>query len=219
MRIVLIRHGRPDVGRSRWMGRRGFASFIDVYQQAGLDAASEPPPHVVQTAAPARRVFASDLPRSIESARRLLPQAELISDPVFTEAPLASPPLPGVRLKAPAWAVIARVAWHGGYKPGIEGYGSAKQRARAAVDILVAEAQRSGVAVLVAHGYFNAILGRMLRLAGWTRDGTHRAQFWNMVVYDLPSGASGADGAPPPDPARPGRIKRLRERIRRRKAG
>ena len=118
MRIVLIRHGRPAMGRSRWIGHVAFARFIDDYQAAGIDGAEPPPKDLVKLVGRAKRVFASDLQRSIESARALLPDAELISTPLFTEAPLASPPVPGLRLKAPVWAVLSRVAWHGGFKPG-----------------------------------------------------------------------------------------------------
>ncbi len=150
----------------------------------------------------APRVFASDLKRSIDSAATLLPDAELVSTPLFTEAPLASPRVPALKMKAPAWAVVARVAWHGGFKPGIESYGQSKQRARQAAPLLIEEAERSGIAVLVAHGYFNAILGRTLRLRGWRRvAGSHRARFWNTVIYERDTAV-----APPP---RRGAVRRL----------
>jgi hypothetical protein len=43
--------------------------------------------------------------------------------------------------------------------------------------------------VLVAHGYFNAIVGRTLRKQGWRRyGGRHRAKYWNAVVYERSSG-------------------------------
>lgn len=181
------------MGKSRWIGHAQFARFIDDYQAAGIE--SDPPPQeLIDLVEKAPRVFASELKRSIDSAHTLLPNAELVSTPLFTEAPLASPRLPALRLKVPAWAVISRVAWHGGYKPGIESYGQSKQRARLAAPMLVEEAERSGIAVLVAHGYFNAILGRTLRLRGWRRvSGSHKARFWNTVVYERDTAV-----APPP---------------------
>ncbi len=181
------------MGKSRWIGHAQFARFIDDYQAAGIE--SDPPPReLIDLVEKAPRVFASELKRSIDSAHTLLPNAELVSTPLFTEAPLASPRLPALRLKVPAWAVISRVAWHGGYKPGIESYGQSKQRARLAAPMLVEEAERSGIAVLVAHGYFNAILGRTLRLRGWRRvSGSHKARFWNTVVYERDTAV-----APPP---------------------
>lgn len=181
------------MGRSRWIGHAAFARFIDDYQAAGIEA-DPPPQELVDLIAEAPRVFASELKRSIDSARALLPHAELVSTPLFTEAPLASPRLPALKMKAPAWAVVARVAWHGGFKPGIESYGQSKQRARQAAPLLIEEAEQNGIAVLVAHGYFNAILGRTLRRRGWRRvSGSHRARFWNTVVYERDTAV-----APPP---------------------
>jgi broad specificity phosphatase PhoE len=211
MRIVLIRHGRPDMGRSRWIGHAAFARFIDDYQASGLDGSHPPPAELVDLVRPARFIFTSELQRSIESAHMLRPGGQITSTPLFTESPLASPPLPGLRMKAPAWAVISRVAWHGGFKPGIESYAQSKQRARQAADLLVAEAEASGLAVLVAHGYFNAILGRTLHLNGWRKiSGAHRARFWNTVVYERDAAAL----VRPPKLMGSRRVRQLRERIR-----
>ncbi len=199
--------------RSRWIGHAAFARYIDDYQAAGVDHALPPPQDLVDMVQGVKRVFCSDLQRSVESAQLLLPHAEKISSPLFTESPLASPPVPALRMKAPAWAVVARVAWHGGFKPGIESYGQSKSRAREATSLLIAEAEREGMAVLIAHGYFNAILGRTLRLKGWRRlDGAHRVRYWNTVVYEHASVA--------PTKRRPldaANIRRLRERVKRRK--
>ncbi len=198
------------MGRSRWIGHAAFARYIDDYQAAGLEQGSAPPDELVALVAGAKRVFASELQRSIDSARTLLPSAELISTPLFTESPLASPKLPALRMKAPAWAVVARVAWHGGFKPGIESYGQSKHRARKAADLLAGAAERDGMAVLVAHGYFNAILGRTLGLRGWRKvSGAHRARFWNTVVYERDTAGHTA-----PAPKKPSRISRLGARIR-----
>ena len=45
-------------------------------------------------------------------------------------------------------------------------------------------ALNDGTAVLVAHGYFNAMIGRVLRKRGFARTGSHRVRFWNAVVYE-----------------------------------
>jgi broad specificity phosphatase PhoE len=88
-------------------------------------------------------------------------------------------------MKPPVWAVIARLAWHAGHHGGIEDFRDAKDRADKAVDMLVDTAQEDGISVLVAHGYFNAIVGRTLKKRGWRRfGGRHRAKFWNAVVYE-----------------------------------
>jgi broad specificity phosphatase PhoE len=185
IRIVLIRHGKPDVERGRWLSHKKFQDFIADYERAGLDPLSAPPSWLVELVGQARRVFASDRPRARESAHAVAPHAELKISPLFMEAELKSPKLPVVRLQPAAWAIIARLAWHAGHDSGIENYGDAKERSQKTVDMLDSVAREDGIAVLVAHGYFNAIVGRTLSKRGWHRlGGRHRAKYWNAVVYE-----------------------------------
>ena len=182
-RIILIRHGRPNIPVSLRTSHKEFRSYIDAYEEAGLDPDSAPPEELQDLVGELTAVFTSDRKRANDSARALAPRAELIADPLFAEAPLASPPIPILRMKVPKWAVVARILWHAGYHPEIENYRSAKQRASDAADILVRRADADGAAVLIAHGYFNLIIGRELRRRGFDRAGTHRAKFWNAVIY------------------------------------
>ena len=87
-------------------------------------------------------------------------------------------------MRVPKWAVMARILWHAGYHPGIENYRKAKHRAGQAADILIAKARVEGATALVAHGYFNAMIGRELRQRGFLRTGSHRVRYWNAVIYD-----------------------------------
>lgn len=183
-RVILVRHGRPALGNVARTCHRGFRRYIDEYQDAGLDPQSAPPGELQDLVRGIAAVHTSELPRARDSAKALLPDAELIVDPLFVEAPLAAPRIPMLKLKVPAWAVMARVLWHAGYHPEIENYRRAKHRAADAADILCDRARREGTAVLVAHGYFNAMIGRVLRQRGFRRTGSHRARFWNAVVYD-----------------------------------
>jgi broad specificity phosphatase PhoE len=102
---------------------------------------------------------------------------------LFAEAPLAAPHVPLLRMAVPKWAVVSRILWHAGFAPGIENAGAAARRADRAADILVARAQEAGTAVLVAHGYFNWMIGRQLRRRGFSRTGIHQARYWNAVIY------------------------------------
>ena len=183
--VVLIRHGKPAIGKGRLLGHRTFQDYIEAYERAGLDPRDPPPGWLVELMRKARRVFASDRPRARESARALAPHADVLPDALFMEAQLKSPKVPLVRMNAPVWAVVARLAWHAGHHGGIEDYRDAKARALRAVEILRATAERDGIAVLVAHGYFNAMIGRMLSRQGWRKHGRHRAKFWNAVTYEL----------------------------------
>ncbi|HTW33272.1 MAG TPA: histidine phosphatase family protein [Rhizomicrobium sp.] len=183
MRVILIRHGRPDIPTAPRTSHREFRSYIDAYEEAGLDPDSMPPEELQDLLGEIDAIFTSERKRSVDSARALAPHAELIADPLFAEAPLASPPIPLLKMKVPKWAVVARILWHAGYHPEIENYRRAKHRAVQAADILVKRARTDGAAALVAHGYFNYIIGRELRRRGFRKSGSHRAQFWNSVVY------------------------------------
>src|SRR5215831_15987029 len=185
MRIILIRHGRPAIETDPRTSHRGFRHYIDAYEAAGLDPESAPPEELQDLVKELDSVFTSGRPRAHDSARALAPQAELIADPLFAEAPLASPRIPLLRMKVPKWAVMARILWHAGYHPEIENYRRAKHRAAQAADILMARAREEGVAVLVAHGYFNAMIGRELRRRGFEQSGSHRVRFWNAVTHEL----------------------------------
>jgi broad specificity phosphatase PhoE len=184
MRIILIRHGRPAIDIAPRTDHLGFRSYIDDYELAGLDPSSVPPEELQDLVKELTAVFTSGRARAHESAKALAPRAELIADPLFAEAPLASPRIPLLRMSVPKWAVVSRILWHAGYHPEIENYARARTRACEAADILMKRAGHDGQVALVAHGYFNAMIGRELRLRGFQRTGSHRARYWNAVIYE-----------------------------------
>lgn len=184
LRIVLVRHGRPHIALSPRTSHHGFRDYIAAYEAAGLDPASTPPEELAELGSELALIFSSDRPRSHQSARALAPRAELVVDPVFAEAPLASPPVPLLKLRVPGWAVLSRILWHVGFAPGIENAAIARRRAEQAANILTAVARKNGQAALVAHGYFNWMIGRVLRRRGFVKQGSHRARYWNSVIYE-----------------------------------
>ncbi len=183
-RIILVRHGRPALPLRPRTSHHGFREYIDAYEAAGLDPESLPPQELSDLVKELNHIFTSDRPRSHESAKALAPHATLEADPLFAEAPLAAPRIPLLKMRVPKWAVVARVLWHAGYHPEIENYRKAKHRAGQAADILIEKVRDAGTAALVAHGYFNAMIGRQLRQRGFTRTGAHRVRYWNAVTYE-----------------------------------
>lgn len=184
MRIVLIRHGQPHIDLKPRTSHAGFSDYIDDYEEAGLAPSSLPPEELRDLAKELTHVFSSDRPRSRQSAERLAPHAVLTVDPLFAEAPLASPRLPFLRMEVPKWAVVSRILWHAGFHPGIEKPRQARARAARAADILIARAKEAGASALIAHGYFNWMIGRYLRKRGFRPTGTHQARYWNTVIYE-----------------------------------
>jgi broad specificity phosphatase PhoE len=184
MRIVLIRHGQPHIDPSPRHGHAGFAGYIDDYEAAGLAPASLPPQELAELARELTHVFTSGKLRARESAAALAPHAELVAEEVFVEAPLASPRIPLLKMRVPKWAVVSRILWHMGFHPGIENPRQARARAGKAAEMLIASARQRGVAALVAHGYFNWMIGRELKRRGFSRTGDHQARYWNTVIYE-----------------------------------
>src|SRR6185437_14146596 len=143
-RIILVRHGRPALPLRARTDHREFNHYIDAYEQAGLDPQSLPPQELADLLKELDHVFTSDRPRAQESAKALAPHAELQVDPLFAEAPLASPRIPLLRMRVAKWAVVARLLWHAGYHPEIENYRKAKHRAGQAADILTNKVREGG---------------------------------------------------------------------------
>ncbi len=184
LRIILIRHGQPHIALRPKTRHGGFAAYIDDYEAAGLHPVSLPPAELRDLVRELDSIFTSGKPRAHQSAERLAPHARLVADPLFVEAPLASPPIPLLNMRVASWAVMSRILWHMGFTPGIENYRRARHRAAQAADILVAQAREAGRAALVAHGYFNWMIGRQLRKRGFARTGIHQARYWNTVIYE-----------------------------------
>ena len=184
MRIVLIRHGQPHIALSPSTGHSGFAGYIGDYEAAGLAPSSFPPRALADLARELTHVFTSGRARSHQSAAALAPQAELVAEEIFVEAPLASPRIPLLKMRVPKWAVVSRILWHLGFHPDIENPRQAKERAAKAADMLIASAAQRGIAALVAHGYFNWMIGRELQRRGFSRTGSHQARYWNTVIYE-----------------------------------
>ena len=184
MRILLIRHGQPHIALRARTDHAGFTDYISAYEEAGLSPANLPPEELKDLARELDHVFTSGRPRSHQSAERLAPHAELVADPLFVEAPLASPPLPWLAMRVTKWAVVSRILWHMGFHPGIEKPRAATSRAIQAADMLIARACKTGTAALIAHGYFNWMIGRQLMRRGFHRTGNHQARYWNTVIYE-----------------------------------
>lgn len=186
VRIVLVRHGRPDIPVAPEATHHGFRAYIGEYEDASLDPSDLPPAELRDLVGELTAVFTSDRKRAHQSAKAVAPDAELLIDPLFVEASLASPPIPLLKMKVTKWAVVSRVLWYAGFHPGIETYWKARRRAAQAVDILAARAVDEGRTALVAHGFFNYLIGRELSRRGFHQTGSHKARFWNAVIYERP---------------------------------
>lgn len=183
-RIILIRHGQPHIELAPRTSHTGFRTYIDAYEEAGLHPESVAPNELRDLVKELSEIFTSERPRASQSAKLLAPHADLVIDPLFAEAPLAAPRIPLLKMTVQKWAVVSRILWHAGFHPGIETYARSAKRARDAANILMTRAKKEGAAALVAHGYFNFLIGRELKRRGFRATGAHRAKYWNAVIYE-----------------------------------
>ncbi|KAA5805105.1 histidine phosphatase family protein [Alkalicaulis satelles] len=180
--IIIARHGEPDANRYEMVDWRGYERWWAAYDEAGLKPGQVPPAGLVEQAGQARTVFASTLPRAIETARACVGGRELIIDPVFVEAPLPPPRWPG-RFPARTWGVFARCTWWLGAARGRETRPQAELRARQAAAKLV-QAADAGPVALYAHGWFNRMLRPALRAQGWRCVIDGRDDYWSWRRYE-----------------------------------
>ena len=178
--IILARHGEPALSRRVRLDAAGYRRWWATYEEGGLLHGQTPPAELVEAARRAGVVFASVRRRSLETARAVIGSTGFRSDPVFVEAPLPPPALPRfVRLSPRAWGVLARAAWwFFGHHEGQETRAHATDRAREAASRLIAAAEGGDDALLLAHGFFNAMIGRELKALGWKRVSTQGYRYW-----------------------------------------
>ena len=125
-------------------------------------------------------LISSTLPRAIESALALAPGRDFAREAVLIEAPLPPPRLPAmVRLSPKVWGFISRFWWwffnHHGQE---ESRAQAEERADQAAG-LVADLARDGQDVLVvAHGFFNTMIGVALKRQGWRCTEDQGFHYW-----------------------------------------
>jgi broad specificity phosphatase PhoE len=125
-------------------------------------------------------VFASTRRRAVETADAVVQGKHFVRDPIFIEAPLPPPPFPAfVKLKPRTWGFLARAAWWWfGHSEGQETRRQASQRADLAADRLIGAAEEGAVVLLLAHGFFNLMVGRALKRRGWLQQEGRGYRYW-----------------------------------------
>jgi broad specificity phosphatase PhoE len=184
--IVLARHGEPALSRKVRLDSEGYRRWWARYEDGGLLDGQTPPEALKALAREAHAVFASTRLRSIETARAVAGDRSFVEDPLFIEAPLPPPRFPSFLKFSPrAWGVIARFWWWVfDHHDGEESRRQAKARAREAAQELV-EAAADGRDVLVlAHGFFNGMIGVELGRLGWRCVRDEGFRYWSARRFE-----------------------------------
>lgn len=182
--IVIARHGKPNADRKVRIDHHGYREWWKGYDLARLHPDEKAPEKLRKHAAEADVIYASTLPRAIHTAEMLVDGREIITDPVFVEAPLPPPPMWGTKRSPRAWGVWARAGWWLGRHEGGETRQQAEIRAEAAVATLTAQALRGHNVLLCAHGWFNRMMRPILRAQGWREVEDGGDKHWSYRRYE-----------------------------------
>lgn len=182
--ITLARHGEPALSRRIKLDSAGYRRWWAAYEEGGILEGQVPPDGLVTLAREAEVIFASTRRRAVETAEAVVAGKHFVRDPLFIEAPLPPPALPPlVRFGPRTWGVIARTSWWMGGHRGEESRPAAQARAREAADRLVRAAETEGRVLLLAHGFFNHMVGRELRKRGWRLVENRGFKYWSVRRY------------------------------------
>jgi broad specificity phosphatase PhoE len=186
--ITLARHGEPALDRKIKLSAKDYLHWWAKYEESGLLDGQTPPKDLVVLAASADLIITSTRPRSIQTARAVCADRPFSSDALFIEAPLPPPPFPE-RIKASprSWGFLSRFWWwffnnHGGQETRAE----ARLRALEAAKRLTEMADDGQEILVLAHGFFNAMIGLELKRLGWKNVLDQGYDYWSQKRYQRP---------------------------------
>ncbi|VAV88587.1 hypothetical protein MNBD_ALPHA06-1051 [hydrothermal vent metagenome] len=183
-RLVLARHGKPALDRSKWISSKGYYHWWRAYEAGGLMQGSTAPETLREIAAASDVIICSTRRRAIETAYALVPEDQVTQFEVFVEAALPAPPLPLVRFLPSVWDTLSRVLWWLGMSRDEESKAQAETRAFAAVTELERQAQNGQNVLLCAHGWFNRMMRPVLQARNWDCVYDGRDRYWSYRIYE-----------------------------------
>lgn len=192
MKIVLLRHGKPNIDEFGKLKANEFHKWVESYNSSGIDRGHLPTSEAIYIAEECKTVVCSDYPRSVESAVLLGRNDIKHIDPVFREMGLAYG-----RWKTPkafpiVWASIFRVLWFLGYSSNGEVFSAAKKRATHGANIVDVIAKNTGSFLLVGHGFMNRYIAKELLSSGWDGPINPGKKYWEFGVYEKNATSNGS---------------------------
>jgi broad specificity phosphatase PhoE len=175
MRLIMVRHGRPEWQLPFGMSLSRFEQVSVGYDAAHLSAKGMRALEPVAERLPPALILSSDLPRARETAETISRgRATVECDPVFRElrGPHIATPRLG-RLWAPAamWALTRRCCWLFGIGEFSEGPRAAWHRVAQATSKLLTRFETEETIILVSHAWFLILLALHLRQRGFIEQG------------------------------------------------
>ncbi|KQQ55901.1 phosphoglycerate mutase [Pseudomonas sp. Leaf127] len=185
-KIILMRHGQPDLAPLSKVSAQGMKHWIEQYELSEITPQPAPATSLA-LAVTATVVVSSSAPRALASASALGLYPTLV-DKVFCEAQLPHGRGTWLRLSPVTWAFILRILWLCGFCGTVESVRQAKARALEAAQRLQS-LDSEGPVLLLGHGFMNRMIARQLEAAGWKRQVNTGSQYWGAVTYQYSGGA------------------------------
>ena len=187
--VILVRHGEPALSRKVRLSAGGYRDWWALYEIGGIKDGQRPPDALVAVAASAGAIFASTRRRSVETTLALTRGGAFTEDPIFIEAPLPPPAWPAwIRMSPRIWGFTARLWWwFFDHHEGQETRAQASVRAALAADRLIALAAQGQDVVVVAHGFFNGMVGGALKRRGWRCTDDQGFRYWSARRFEAGS--------------------------------
>jgi broad specificity phosphatase PhoE len=184
--IILTRHGEPALSRKCLITAREYGDWWGKYEIGGLLAGQTPPQILIDAAQGAGAVYASSRRRAQETAAAVTAGREVMTDALFIEAPLPPPPLPDlIKLSPKWWGVVSRIWWRlTDNHHQQETHAEAKVRAEQAAQMLIGRAAAGEDVLVLAHGYFNHMVGKRLKAHGWRLVHDQGFKYWSQRRYE-----------------------------------
>lgn len=184
--ITLARHGEPALSRQCFLTSDQYRDWWAKYEVGGLKEGQTPPPDLLATAQGAGVIYASTRRRAQETATAVSAGREVVSDVLFIEAPLPPPHFPNwFKLPPKYWGGVARFWWHAfNHHEGQETRRQAEVRAETAARALIARAETGEDVLVLAHGYFNHMVGKRLKADGWSLVHNQGFKYWSQRRYE-----------------------------------
>ncbi len=184
--ITLARHGEPALSRKVRLNAAQYREFWARYEVMGLLPGQTPPRDLRAFAEQCDVLIASTRPRAIESAEAVGGGKAFTREEFLIEAPLPPPNWPDwVRLSPRLWGFFARFWWwFFNHHEGQETRREAEARADLAAAELAAIAADGRDVVVLAHGFFNLMIGRALRRRGWRQTLREGYKYWSTRRFE-----------------------------------
>lgn len=184
--IILARHGEPALSRKCLITSDQYRRWWADYEVGGIIPGQTPPAHLLEAAKKAGVILSSTRPRATQTAAAVAAGREVASDALFIEAPLPPPRFPAWFKASPRWwGVISRVWWWAfDHHQGEESRREAEVRADRAAEALIGRAQAGHDVLVLAHGYFNHMVGRRLKARGWRLTQDQGFKYWSARTFE-----------------------------------